>query len=989
MPYPVLPPDLPPVVQTSQPENSSLADSATESISASSTPSVASADALSASQASSPSADVQPLVQPSSQSSPPQSDPTPEKEQALAPAAQAQVAPRLPEIATPEIFFPNQLHSETRAVVDDAASSNVEPRVETSAHSLGQPITLGVADFAIAPSASVPAIAELRSQLSQTPQAAPKFSTTPLSTDFGHRAAYAPLANQPSNQTFNQVVANQPEPTFGASFTPLVFPSVLSSTETGRGGFSREFSSESIGTTAYITPNATSASLIAPAPHSFFPPFPAPGEVLGQYLAQNLGQNLGQDTAQDSEQELVQAEPELLPTQSDEEPLESPSPNRPVLEIPTTPPDETEDDELPDESTGESTEDAPPDSETDTETDEAEDATVPVTLEESLVELRADRQEYDSLRRTFEAEGNVVMRYGGGVLDADRLRVNLVDRIAIAEGNVALTRGEQVIRGDFFEYNFVQGTGEVTGARGEIFLPSTGEDLSFESPGSPIWADRPVSDRVTANQPVRDVRSTSQINVQVSDAFGSAPDGEIQRLRFEADSIAFDPNGWVAQNIRITNDPFSPPELELRAEEARLNRISPLQDEVLLENPRLVLDQGLQVPLLRDRIVLDRRERDPSIIGFGFDEEERGGFFVEGNFEYFLGDSFRLSIKPQIFVQRAFDTSPTDLDSYGLVAELDGPLGRRTFFSSGLELTSLEFDNLEDNLRARATINRVIPTGWGEHNLALQYVYRDRLFNGSLGFQNVQESFGAVFTSPRIRLGDSGFGLRYQASAQYINAITTRFDLLEPDRTNNRISLGRFQASAALDRSIYLWQGEALPATPEEGLRYTPRPLVPYVSVFGSVLGVLTEYTSGDSQNILRGTVGLQGQFGHLSRDAFDYTAFTISYSDALIDGLSPFRFDRLVDQRVLQAGFTQQIVGPFLFGIQTSINLDTGTEISTSYILEYSRRTYGIIAQYNPVRETGSISLRINDFNWNGTPAPFDGDGIRDVESGVIQTRE
>ncbi|MGP1382053.1 MAG: DUF3769 domain-containing protein [Thainema sp.] len=965
MPYPVLPPDLPPVVQTSQPESSFTTDPSTEAGSVVSSSLATSATDQSATSQTQSSSDApsQPSDQPSSQAT--------EEGQASSPAIQAHVSLRLPEIATPEIFSPNPTrthHESVTGTAPDHANSNVE----TSAHSLGQPMALDIADFAIAPTSSVPAIAELRSQLSQAPLPKPEFSTTPLSTDFGHRAAYSPLASQTlsqtSNQAFSQAAVNQPAPERGTSFTPLPLPSILHS---GTGtGFANQFS----GTTAYVTPTSNPAA--ESAPHSFFP-LVAPGEALGQYLAQHLASN----SAQNSAPELGQADPDALPNQSEEEPLESPSPNRPVLEIPTTPPSEAETEELPPESAGESTEDTPPDSD---ETDGAEDPTVPVTLEESLVELQADRQEYDTIRRIFEAEGNVVMRYGGGILDADQLRVNLVDRIAIAEGNVALTRGEQVIRGDFFEYNFVQGTGEVTGASGEIFLPTTGGDLSFESPGDPLWADRPVSDRITANQPVRDVRSTSQINVRVSDAFGNAPEGEIRRLRFEADSIEFDPNGWIAQNIRITNDPFSPPELELRAEEARLNRISPLQDEVLLENPRLVLDQGLQVPLLRDRIVLDRRERDPSIIGFGFDEEERGGFFVEGNFEYFLGNSFRLSVKPQIFVQRAFDTSPTSLDSYGLVAELDGPLDRRTFFSGQLELTSLEVDDLGDDLRARATVNRLIPTGWGDHNLALQYIYRDRLFNGSLGFQNVQESFGAVFTSPRIRLGNSGFGLRYQASAQYINANTTRLDLLELDRTNNRVSLGRFQASAALDRSIYLWQGEALPATPDEGLRYTPRPLVPYVSAFGSVLGVLTEYTSGDSQNVLRGTVGLRGQFGHFSRDAFDYTAFTLSYSDAIVDGLSPFRFDQLVDQRVIQAGFTQQIIGPFLFGVQTSFNLDSGTEISTSYILEYSRRTYGIIAQYNPARETGSISLRINDFNWNGTPAPFDGDGIRDVDSGI-----
>lgn len=975
MPYPVLPPDLPPVVQTSQPENSSSTDPSTEAVSTASTPHITNgADNLAASSAQSSSLASQPIasqsvVQPASSLA--QDHPTDDLISASSPSPviQAHVAPRLPDVARPEIFQPDPAQGGNTATASgtDADGETDIATIETSAQSLGQPLALDVADLTVSSKAlTETAAANVRSQFQSTTSSQPRFSTTPLSTDFGDPEARFPLTRRAMTAQFIQSTqaTQSAYSALNPSFTPLALPSILHSGTTNT--TVSAFNGFSYPSTSTLDP-AHSTQSLAVLP-SFFP-LPFPGEVLGRYLAQ---------------ENVVQADPELTPEQATDDPLETPSPNRPVLEIPTVPPSEPDDSDVP---TGEpldsSAGDSPPDGVAETEGE----TTVPVTLEQSLVELQADRQEYDTIRRIFEAEGNVVMRYGGGVLDADRLRVNLVDRIAVAEGNVALTRGDQVLRGDFFEYNFVQGIGEVTGASGEIFLPSTGEDLSFESPGGPIWSDRPVSDRVTTTRPIRDVRSTSQINVQVSDAFGDAPDGEIRRLRFEADSIAFDPDGWTAQNIRITNDPFSPPELELRAEEARLNRLSPLRDEVLLDNPRLVLDQGLQVPLLRDRIVLDRRERDPSIIGFGFDEEDRGGFFVEGNFEFFLGDTFRLSVKPQVFVQRAFDNSPTDLDSYGVVAELDGPLGRRTFFSGRLELTSLELDDLEDDLRAQATVNRLIPTGWGNHNLALQYIYRDRLFNGSLGFQNVQESIGAVFTSPRIRLGDSGFGLRYQASAQSINANTNRLDLLEPDRTNNRIRLGRFQASASLDRSLVLWRGEALPATPEEGMRYTPNPLVPNLSLFGSVLGVLTEYTSGDSQNILRGTIGLRGQFGHLSRDAFDYTAFTISYSDALVDGQSPFNFDRLVDKRILRAGFTQQIIGPFLFGVQTSFNLDTGTEISTSYILEYSRRTYGIIAQYNPVRETGSISLRINDFNWNGTPAPFDGDGIRDVESGVIQT--
>jgi len=59
------------------------------------------------------------------------------------------------------------------------------------------------------------------------------------------------------------------------------------------------------------------------------------------------------------------------------------------------------------------------------------------------------------------------------------------------------------------------------------------------------------------------------------------------------------------------------------------------------------------------------------------------------------------------------------------------------------------------------------------HTLALEYSYRDRLFNGSLGFQTVQSSLGGVNLS-RHSLGKTGINLSYQAGAQYINAETDR-----------------------------------------------------------------------------------------------------------------------------------------------------------------------------------------------------------------------
>ncbi|MGH2414415.1 MAG: DUF3769 domain-containing protein, partial [Microcystaceae cyanobacterium] len=203
---------------------------------------------------------------------------------------------------------------------------------------------------------------------------------------------------------------------------------------------------------------------------------------------------------------------------------------------------------------------------------------------------------------------------------------------------------------------------------------------------------------------------------------------------------------------------------------------------------------------------------------------------------------------------------------------------------------------------------------------------------------------------------------------------------------NNRTNLTRYQGAATLSRGFLLWQGEALPPTPEEGLRYTPTLVVPYVSLYANLTGVTSFYSNSDSQPSLTGTIGLSGQFGHFSRPFFDYTGFSIFYTQGIRGSESPFLFDRFVDTQTISLGITQQIYGPFRFGIQTSFSLTENNEISTNYFLEYSRRTYNIILQYNPVLSIGSVNLRINDFNWIGDPEPFGGSGIRPVVQGVTR---
>lgn len=596
------------------------------------------------------------------------------------------------------------------------------------------------------------------------------------------------------------------------------------------------------------------------------------------------------------------------------------------------------------------------------------------------IEVISDRQEYDQIRRIVTAVGNVVVRFDGAVVDADRLQVNLDNLIAVGSGNVALTRGDQVLRGERFTYNFIQDNGEIENGSGEIFIPSAQQDFAFSSSNvTPVGIEAPVSDRVRRNQPLTQITSPGGIDftlggIQARNVPLPVSGGEVRRLRFEAQRISFYPRGWQAFDVRITNDPFSPPELELRASQVTSIRESPVKEIITTRRQRLVFDQKISLPIPVDKQTIDSFERDasPFLVSPGFDGDKRGGLFLERGLTTVDTQQVRWRITPQLFVQKALEGGTDNLaELLGVTTSLNAVLNPRLTLEGGGELTSL--NNLEQNLQVGLRMRQVLGDV-NPHVLSLEYTYRDRLYNGSLGFQTVQSSLGGLITSPIIPLGNTGVNLSYQAGLQYINANTDRLDLLGANANNNRISLGRLQASASLSRGFLLWRGQSLPPTATQGLKYTPNPVVPYIETIASLRGTSSYYSNNENQSTLTAIVGLVGQFGNFSRPYLDYTAFNLTYSQGLNSGLSPFLFDRSVDTKLLSFGTQVQIYGPFVLGWQTAINLDTGRETSTDYTLQYSRRTYGITLRYNPILELGGFTIRISDFNWVGGTDPFSG---------------
>ena len=572
----------------------------------------------------------------------------------------------------------------------------------------------------------------------------------------------------------------------------------------------------------------------------------------------------------------------------------------------------------------------------------------PAPVKGEPVNVVGDRQEYDLNTKTFTAEGNVVVKYQRSELKADRVTLNIETQEVVADGNVFFTRGDQRIVGSKLTYNYGNVKGELLNASGSVDLGNLSNPEAAQSPAD---------------------TATNSVTISLTGT-GDASEGNVRRLGFVAERLIIDGDRWVAENLRLTNDPFKPPELELVTPKATLTPISPTQNRLDLESPRIVFDQGFSLPLPVNSIILDRFQRfAPAVVGF--DRRDRDGVFYQQSFDVITQPNLSFQVSPQLLLQRAFSSQSGLLgfDILGVVATLNGAFDNGQSLSARASFSGLDFTRLDSILRVNA--NHQMPIG--NHTLLSQYAFRDRIFNGSLGFQDVNNLFGSTLISPNYTLGDSQISLNYQVSAQLVGAVR---DDVQPSTVG---SLIRVQTAATLARTFPLLRGQPAPAEKESGLRFSPRPITPKLDAFVSVQGVNSLYSNGANQAVLYGTLGLSAEVGNFIKDAFDYTAFTVGYTQAFSTGKSPFLFDRVADNRSLTAGIVQQIYGPIRFGIQQSWNLDTGNLFDSVYSLEYARRTYAVVIRYNPTQGLGEFLLRVSDFNWTRST-----NNVTNVQNGV-----
>ncbi len=566
----------------------------------------------------------------------------------------------------------------------------------------------------------------------------------------------------------------------------------------------------------------------------------------------------------------------------------------------------------------------------------------------SPLRLRSDRQRFDQVTEVFEAEGNVELSFGRSLLRADRMRVEIQTQRVIATGNVSIQLGSQIIRGERLEYDFWAERGSLEQVVGLVDIASLPTEISRATlPTDPL------------TRPSRSAEASSD-----------------RLIRFRADRIRFEAERWLGENVRITNDPFDPPELEVRSPTAEVEFFPDGTGIITLEPGQLAFDQVLFVPL-PIRIRLDQQDRQPpvSIYFDNFDREpDRRGLIVQPNFELLDQPNVSFVVSPQIYAQRLFQDRPLS-QAFGIQTRLNLNYDNNQLTTILAELRGLDFQDLADQVRIQ--VAHVIPTGDGGR-VTYSYDHRQRFFSGLLGFQIVQNRLGASYESPVIGLGKSGVDLSYRLAADLIDALgqdpIDTEAAQESQTSDQQLQLVRLQVGTALSRSFRLWQPDQRDQIPlvetamgelAPRLRFSATPIQEGIWLNTGLLSSQAYYSNGEIQSYVAGSVGVDAVIGQFLRDSLDYTNLSVTYSNGYLSGASPFLFDRITTREQLDLGILQQIYGPVRGGVETTIDLQSGRRVDTTFSLGYDRRTYGFSIQYNPVRETGAVELRVDGFNW------------------------
>jgi len=585
-----------------------------------------------------------------------------------------------------------------------------------------------------------------------------------------------------------------------------------------------------------------------------------------------------------------------------------------------------------------------------------------IAYENKNDELVIQSDSQSEINNTLYAEGNVFVSYKGKFLKADNLVYDKIRKKISANGNISLILGEQIFKISKLDYNFITKKGSLLDVQGSINTSNLIKDL---------YANFSISD-LDRLEDLLEINRKKVLNTP----------GKVQNWIFYTDEISIDGDKWTTQKAVFTNDL-----LDLKQVKMRINRLEALagKDQLKFKSSLnyFILDEKVALPFWFGNRTFSKGEEDfkfRSTWSLGYDKLDKDGYFIGRKLKPInISNDFVLDLEPQFLIQRSFkghtksfikkgnsitservkrDTSFEDY--FALNSQLNGKIEN---WELGIEkeLNTFDLESFPDAIRIRGNLSKEIDFLNSKWNKSFYGVYRDRVWNGSIGEAEIYEGLGSKLE---------------KRNSWEVNGInkTEVFSLgianLKGEALSNKDLVSSLKSNFyySLDQDIPIFGEKLSSKLIDNSFEYIPKPIDKGLKLKTKISFLYSLYEYGNYQSYLGFGAGPEFTHGDLKKKFFDYTKISLLPIYKIKTGESIFKFDQISEKFTLDIDFDQQLYGPLILNSSTRLNLDSdskdyGEFINSKISLNWKKRSYEFGIFYQPHNEAGGISFNLFGF--------------------------
>ena len=573
------------------------------------------------------------------------------------------------------------------------------------------------------------------------------------------------------------------------------------------------------------------------------------------------------------------------------------------------------------------------------------------------LEIQSDIQSEDN--NILKAEGNVLVLYRGNILKTDSLVYDKAQKTIIAKGNITLIIGEQLFKMNRFQYDFNNEKGYLYEVKGLIKTDNLFDDLF-------------------SNFKTSDIKNIEILKEIKKDKVLNTPN-KIEKWFFSTDRIEINGKKWKSDKAIFSNDL-----IELKQVKIEINSIEATsrKEELRFKSSlnRLILDEKVSIPFWVGDRSLTNKLSYSNKWNFGFDNTDKDGFFIGRKLNSInLFDEFIVDLEPQFLLQRSLKGNTKSFvskgdsitgdkvkrettlkDYFALNSQIKGKINNWKL-ETDQQISSFDSEKFSKALRFKSNLSKDISFFNSLWNKSFYGIYRDRVWNGSIGETEVYLGYGSK--------------LKKQNTWE-VNGITKTeilsfgFANIKAEALNNKnlVTSTKGNFFYLLDQKFPIIVGEPSNIFVDSSYRYIPKPIKRGLSLQTKLELLYSFYDSGNNQQYVSLGAGPEIVYGNFKKKFFDYTKISVLPIYKIKSGDSPFKFDQMSDKFTLDFTYDQQLYGPLILKSSAILNLDSdskdyGDFINSKISLNWRKRSYEFGIFYQPHDEAGGISFTLFGF--------------------------